>query len=516
MDNKKKLVEKFYYDYYLCDYVKKYCIKEIEFDKQGYFMFSKINQIDNYKNFNKYIEHFSKEFFKENLSMDSLDQEDSLAIDKAMSSISYPFILNIDRLKILDFSITEEQSKNIFGISISDIYNITGLIILRVLMYNEYVYNKNMTSNDKIKFFGTTKPTCWFSVKEISLLNKNIKLERIEKYFELFSMELENVLTVADTKKIIKLDNAYVLMYLGEFCTYIFNQCEKLIIDYFGNTKVNKLDIYYKERGKAFERYVECILKNLYSDVITNAKYIDDKSRKMELDNLIIREDICINFECKSSGFNIYNAHNDIETMNNMKKSFGRGYFSIDTFHRVLEKNEGIIELEIKNKKQRFNLKDKKVISFNITLYPIEFLSTSIHFFDKKSKDNISIFPITINVIDLYSIILLSSINKELFETYAKERFFSINNIKKFKVDYDEIDAFGYVTDTSLNNGYQMMKKLANVNPNVEQHIMINNCAYRKETNARLASFGVHVLVDELLEEDLKKIFEKMFPTDKK
>lgn len=57
-----------------------------------------------------------------------------------------------------------------------------------------------------------------------------------------------------------------------------------------------------------------------------------------------------------------------------------------------------------------------------------------------------------------------------------------------------------------------MMKKLANVNPNVEQHIMINNCAYRKEVNEILASFGVKILVDELLDVDLKRIFEKMFP----
>ena len=134
----------------------------------------------------------------------------------------------------------------------------------------------------------------------------------------------------------------------------------------------------------------------------------------------------------------------------------------------------------------------------------------------KKSKTVFLFFPITINVIDLHSIILLSNINKELFEIYAKERFFSINNIKKFKIDYDEIDAFGYVTDDSLNNGYKMMKKLANVNPNVEQHIMINNSAYRKEVNAILASFGVYVLVDELLDVDLKRFFEKIFPKNEK
>ena len=65
MDNKKKVVEKFYNDYYLGDYIKKYRIKKIEFDKQGYFVFSKINQINDYKDFNENIKHFSKQFFKE-------------------------------------------------------------------------------------------------------------------------------------------------------------------------------------------------------------------------------------------------------------------------------------------------------------------------------------------------------------------------------------------------------------------------------------------------------------------
>lgn len=232
----------------------------------------------------------------------------------------------------------------------------------------------------------------------------------------------------------------------------------------------------------------------------------------MELDNLIINDDICINFECKSAGFNIYDSHNDSETLKNLKKSFGRGYFSIDTFHKTIEKNKGIIELEIENKKQKFDLKDKKLISFNVTLYPIEFLSTSIHFFDKKSKEKISVFPITINVIDLYSIILISTINKEVFEKYAQERFFSINNMGKLKIDYDEIDSFGFVTDTNLNNGYEMIKEVTNPSDNSEQHVMINNCVYRKEVNARLASFGIRVLADELLDEDSKEIFEKIFP----
>lgn len=254
------------------------------------------------------------------------------------------------------------------------------------------------------------------------------------------------------------------------------------------------------------------ILKILYESVITNAKYLDNKSRKMELDNLIIKEDICINFECKSAGFNIYNSDNDKETLKNLRKSFGRGYLSIDTFHKTLKKNKSIIELEIENQKQKVDLKNKEVISFNVTLFPVEFLSTSIHYFDKESTDVISTFPITINVIGLYSIILLAAINHEMFEVYAKERFFSVNKMGKFKVDFDEIDAFGYVTDTTLNNGYEMMKKLLDLNHNVEQHIMINNGAYRKEVNARLASYGMCVFVDTVLNGEPKKIFKKIFP----
>ena len=178
---------------------------------------------------------------------------------------------------------------------------------------------------------------------------------------------------------------------------------------------------------------------------------------------------------------------------------------------KTLENNKGIIELEIKNKRQKLDLKDKKIISFNVTLYPVEFLSTSIHYFDQESANIISTFPITINIIDLYSIILLSTKNREMFKIYAKERFFSVNKMGKFKIDFDEIDAFGYVTDTSLKNGYEMMKKLINLNNNVEQEIIISNGAYRKEVNAMLASYGMYVLADKLLNEESKKVLDKMF-----
>ena len=99
----------------------------------------------------------------------------------------------------------------------------------------------------------------------------------------------------------------------------------------------------------------------------------------------------------------------------------------------------------------------------------------------------------------------------EFFESYAKNRFYSINKIKKLKIDYDEIDAFGFVTDKNLKNGYETIKELSKTNDNFEQHIMINNCAYIEEVNSILASFGVRVLIDELLEKSMNEKFKKHY-----
>lgn len=53
-----------------------------------------------------------------------------------------------------------------------------------------------------------------------------------------------------DIKRIVKSEDCYTVMYLGEFCTYIFNYCEQLIIKYFGKPEANELDNYYKKEEK--------------------------------------------------------------------------------------------------------------------------------------------------------------------------------------------------------------------------------------------------------------------------
>lgn len=508
--DKEILIRKIYNDYYLHNVIKKEAINEIKFDKQGFYIFSKINSSKKFKNADDFIKYYAKQFYSDKFSLPIDKQKDSFNIEKAMNSIIYPFIANIDRLKILGSSITKDDAIKIFGISISDIYIITSIIILRVLLYNHHLSEKNMTSNERINFFGTTKPTCWFTAKELQRFNSSIDVEIINDYLKFFSIDLDEISREEDTKKILSYNQKYMVMYLGEFCTFIFNNCEQNIINYFKNENEVNLNLYYKKRGKSFEKYVKGILNILYPKIISNAKYIDVNSRQMELDNLIVEDDLCLNFECKSAGFNIYNTSTDEDTIKQMHRAFGRGFYSIDSFHKTIVANKGIMKLKIDNKNFEYNLSSKNVISYNVTMYPIEFLSTSVHFFDKNSVSDLCTFPITISIVDLYSIILISTINKNIFNYYSKERYYSINKMGKFKIDYDEIDAFGYITDSNLKNGYLDMKKLTATNTNVEQHIMINNCIYREELNDRLAWYGMNVLSELVMDLNVKNIFRKM------
>lgn len=508
MYNKKDIVEKFYNDNWLGKFIEEYQINTKEDENGMRFILSNINKINKDKDFNEYIEYFSNQRWK-NIRKNISDKNNSIEIEKNIINIKYPFILNIQRLEIISNALTEEQERIIFGVSILDIITITFLIILRLNTYNIYnVFKKSIDKKDISKVFGAKDPTCWFSAENINILNKNIKLESIKKYFELFSIELEAVFEEKDTIKIIKENDNYTLIYFEEFCTYIFNECERLIIAYFKKLGGNKLNEYYEKRGKSFEKYVRFILENIYDKIIKNAKYIDNISRKMELDNLIIKDDICLNFECKSSKFNVYDCNTDNETIENIKKAFGRGYYSINTFHETIEKNRSIIELEIENEKRKINLEDKKVISFNVTLYPVEFLSTSIHFFNEEIIKNISTFPITINIIDLCSI--FARCNYKEFEYYAKERFFSINCIKKLKIDYDEINAFGYILDMNL-DAYKMIKGLGNLGQDIQQEIIINNDKYREELNQELNYRGIIFIINNFIERDLRKIIKTYY-----
>lgn len=373
--NIEQVIELFYEDYYLNDQSRSELnvFKKIRFDKLGFYIFSNINKVNEFTNLNEFIQYYSAKYFEKTFSLNSLSKIDYLEVEKKIGNISYPFYVNIDRLKILEKSISENIAITIFGISICDIYNITGLIILRILLYNDYILHQKTMTYERLKFFGKTEVDCFFTAQELQKLNSDITINKIRMYLDVFSIELDKISKVEDTKRIINMKGKYVVMYMKEFCTFVFNYCENCIIDYLRKIDKKLLQDYYDKRGSVFEKYVKNVVGIIYPNVLSKVKYVDNKSRKMEIDNLIIEDDICLNFECKSSGFNIYELSSSDDTLKKLRNAFGRGYFSIDTFHKTIENEGGIIELEIDNKKKIYNLKDKKIVSFNVTMYPIDF-----------------------------------------------------------------------------------------------------------------------------------------------
>lgn len=352
--NIEQVIELFYEDYYLNDQSRSELnvFKKIRFDKLGFYIFSNINKVNEFTNLNEFIQYYSAKYFEKTFSLNSLSKIDYLEVEKKIGNISYPFYVNIDRLKILEKSISENIAITIFGISICDIYNITGLIILRILLYNDYILHQKTMTYERLKFFGKTEVDCFFTAQELQKLNSDITINKIRMYLDVFSIELDKISKVEDTKRIINMKGKYVVMYMKEFCTFVFNYCENCIIDYLRKIDKKLLQDYYDKRGSVFEKYVKNVVGIIYPNVLSKVKYVDNKSRKMEIDNLIIEDDICLNFECKSSGFNIYELSSSDDTLKKLRNAFGRGYFSIDTFHKTIENEGGIIELEIDNKKK--------------------------------------------------------------------------------------------------------------------------------------------------------------------
>jgi hypothetical protein len=81
----------------------------------------------------------------------------------------------------------------------------------------------------------------------------------------------------------------------------------------------------------------------------------------------------------------------------------------------------------------------------------------------------------------------------------------------ELKIDIDEIDAFGFILDDTLKNGYNTIKKSLTNERNIEFSIMINNSVYRNDVNNRINFYGLNVFADEFLNKKSKEAFNRIF-----
>ena len=102
--------------------------------------------------------------------------------------------------------------------------------------------------------------------------------------------------------------------------------------------------------------------------------------------------------------------------------------------------------------------------------------------------------------------------NKKLVNYYFEERFGTINKQKKIQLDIDEIDAFGFITDDSLSNGYKTIKQLET---DAEIRMMISNSAYREEVNRQFAEMGLKTIIDEFVDNEIKLTVKKIFTEER-
>ncbi|MBE5822389.1 MAG: hypothetical protein E7311_07395 [Clostridiales bacterium] len=496
---KKELIRKIYYNYYFREIGENEKIELIKLDKELYYLLLNIKNINRFNNTNEYIDYYLKEY----INFEKVEKEDSLYINKKIISIKYPFGLELYKLlTILDRSIDKIDSINIFGLTIREIYIISRAILLRVILYNSFYVKQNITENARKKIFNDINPKESFRAEDIiNLLRKgyNIDLKKIKKYLELFSVDIEKIEEYKDIFKLIKTNDSYTMLFLSEFVSMLFEYCEIKVKEYYSN--IGEENEYYSKRGKNFEEYVYQILKIVFNDIRRNETYISNDNKKMEIDNLVLYENYMLCFECKSSDFNIYNYNNDRKTLNRLKSKFGKAYISNQT---LLDKmgRSNILEL---GSGQSLNIKPEKCLNFNVTLYPLEFLSTQIHEFVKTDINN---FPITINVTDLYSIIIMcnkyESVKERLFLEYAKNRVESINVLKNTVIDVDEIDAFGFV----LSDTYTNIKKIINKTNNINYRFMVENAKYRESINNMINNIEVFEIIENFLDKKNKRIAE--------
>ena len=99
----------------------------------------------------------------------------------------------------------------------------------------------------------------------------------------------------------------------------------------------------------------------------------------------------------------------------------------------------------------------------------------------------VDVYPICWNYIDFLTLTKVAIVDYALFEEYLKKRFNIINNYKNLTLDYDEVDAFGLLTDPSQKHFVDnILLSESTSNSNIDMNFMISNGIYREEFNSGL------------------------------
>ena len=468
------LLKEIYLNYFNLKHTLKFSL-DGEFIKFVY----ELRNIDD-KNFNakKYIKNYNNSISEKIINTLNNDVKDQFLTEKEFLHFTYPLEQTITRLQIIYITIGQKKWKQIFNFEYELFINLLGIIIFRINLFNIYYLEKE---KKKKKEYEMAFPysTNYFITKEelCNFFHNNDK--SIDQILKTISIEIKNIKKIDDTSLLLKFQNKYVLYFVWDFLYNIYDVLENKVITYYKEN--DKIDNYYSNRGKTFEKYCFKILIDTFpkSNIFRGLNYKDNFGNH-EIDILLETLDNIIIFECKSSKFDIKKTKNDKEMKNAFLKAFGNGFKTVNDFYKYINNNGNKLYSKQSKKNFSFDFKNKDIVFINLSLYNIEYLQTCVQKLDKNLLDPVDIYPINWNFIDFLTIMDLAKYNATPVFEYLHKRFEILNKNKNLKLDVDEIDAFGFLTD---NNNDRVYKMLINDNHNIDTEFMINNGIYREQVN---------------------------------
>ncbi len=443
------------------------------------FVYELRNIENNDFNAKKYIKNYNDNIRFKILNYLNADIKDQFFTEKEFLHFTYPFEQTITRLQIIYITIGQKRWNQIFNFEYELFINLVSIIILRINLFNNYYLEKNKKRKKEYKMTFPHSTNYFITKEELcSFFPNNDK--SIDNILQIISIDIKNMKKIDDTSLLLKYENKYILYFVWDFLYNVYDVLEDRVVNYYKEN--DNIDNYYSNRGKTFEKYCFKELIDAFpkSNIFRGLNYKDSFGNH-EIDILLETSDDIIIFECKSSKFNIQKTENDKEMKNAFLKAFGNGFKTINDFYNYIKNNGSKMYSKQSKKNFSFDFKNKNVIFINLSLYNIEYLQTCVQKLDKSLINPVDIYPINWNFIDFLTIMNLTKYNSKPVFEYLHKRFKMLNKNKKLKLDVDEIDAFGFLTDE---NNERVYKMLIDNNHDVDTEFMINNGIYREQVNS--------------------------------
>jgi hypothetical protein len=512
----KNILEKLYYNYFHLDKQDLYFDLDKDFFRFLFFLTKSDNVTSLEFALSKFKEVKNKNFIN-NMIAGKMN-EDVPDAEKEFVNIRIPLTCSLEKLNLIDNIISVEDSINIFGITIDEIKTILNAIFIRVLIYNETQINEEKAKN--YKELCDNELSCFFNSEDISKLIPDIKKESIKTFLNFFTVDFDEINEIKDVYKIIEIDNVYVIYSIHDLFSNFFAILEEDVINYYKEKRIDP-EAYRKKRGEEFEKIVYNFTDNYFSNNKTHLnRYYLFENKKQELDVLQYLNNVIIYIECKSASFDLYEIENDKELFEKMISAFGRGYESVDTFHKYCSSD---------NHKKKFyksqndfidaNTHDKKIVSIILSLNDIEYISGNVQLLKNKSFEKPDYYPITLNFSDYLALIIFTKKNKskDMFIEYLIKRHEIINGHVKYGLGPDEIDAFGMLSDNREKhniNRFINASSFNTENTTGEIHFNVGNGYYRESVNSDLDSLYLLFAIETFFRSNVSKQVKKIFDMD--